>query len=290
MISNIVDSVAAKAQKSIRFNDGDYYGNGSITLLDYKGEKALDGDGKPITDKGLLYCGRCKQLKQTRLFNPVTKKIISPPVFCQCEIEKDEQARAKIIEDNKQIQIQRNLSQSDALMLKNTFAKDTKANSIVSQLCREYCRHWRDKYFPKNIGLYIFGGVGVGKSFYASCIANEIARVYGDTVKAVSATRIINDLFGTESKSAYIDSLASVDLLVIDDFGAERKTDYGMEQIFSVVDERYKAQKPLILTSNYDYSALRQKASVSQQRIYDRVKDMCLPVKIEGSSMRGIVI
>lgn len=288
MIDKIVANAVAAAQNNMKFNQGDFYGSGSVTLHDNDGNISLDGNGNPITDKGLLYCGHCRQLKQTRLYNPLTKRIIQPYISCQCMMEEDEKARAKISNDNLQIRIAQNLSQADALMLKNTFAKDKSANGDAGKLCRDYCRRWFDYYKPHNIGLYIYGGVGVGKSFYAACIANEIAHVYGDTVKVVSVTRVINDLFSTDDKSSYIDSLAAVDLLVLDDFGAERKSDYGQEQVYSVVDERYKAQKPLIVTSNLDYKELSQKSNVNRQRIFDRVRDMCVPFEIKGESKRGV--
>lgn len=289
MFNQFYSQLEQKSKSAIPRNPSDFVGDGSKVLY-RDGEISRDGDGNPLTDEGLIYCGTCHQLKQYRIYAPFLGRVLEPYVVCQCEEKIDAQEQQRIIEYNRQRQIKLNLSQADALMLKNTFSVDKYPNSEPSKMLRDYCRHWKDKYQPMNRGLYIFGDVGVGKSFYASCVANEIARVYGDTVKAVSVTRVVNDLFSTDNKSGYIDSLASVDLLVLDDFGAERKSDYGLEQVFSVIDERYKAQKPLILTSNYDYSLLRQKVSVNQKRIYDRVIGMCLPVKIEGASLRGITI
>lgn len=289
MFNQILSHLERKSETTIPHNPSDYVGDGS-KLLYIDGEVSRDGNGNPLTDKGLIYCGTCHQLKQYRIYASFLGRVLEPFVVCECEQKINEQERQRIVAYNRQRRIDFNLSQADALMLKNTFSTDKYPSSEVSRMFRDYCYHWRDKYQPMNIGLYIFGGVGVGKTFYASCIANEIARSYGDTVKVLSITKAINDIFSTEDKSGYIDSLVAVDLLVLDDFGTERKTDYGFEQVFSIIDERYKTQKPLILTSNYDYSVLRQKVNINQQRIYDRVKDMCLPVKIEGSSMRGIAI
>lgn len=52
------------------------------------------------------------------------------------------------------------------------------------------------------------------------------------------------------------------------------------------VCERYKAQKPLIVTSNIGYEKLKSAADIKHQRIYDRIIDMCVPVAVEGRSMR----
>ena len=289
MFNRIISQTVQRSKSAVQIKPCDYVGDGSKTLY-INGEVSKDAYGRPLTDKGLLYCGKCNTLKQYRIYAPFADKVIEPYVECDCERQLDEQEHRRIAEENRQRQIDLNLSQADSLMLKNTFALDKSPDSDAGKLFRDYCRHWRDNFRPKNIGLYIFGDVGVGKTFYASCVANEIARVYGDTVRALSVTKAINDIFSATDKSGYIEGLASVDLLVLDDFGTERKTEYGLEQIYSIIDERYKAQKPIILTSNLDYKALSQKAGIPQQRIFDRVKDMCVPVKMDGKSKRGISI
>lgn len=289
IFNHIMAQLEQKSRSAIQIKPGDYYGDGSITLY-VQGKVSCDANGQPLTDKGLLYCGKCHSLKQIRQYASFLGRVIEPYAVCECEARQIEQEYNRLADENQQRQIAINLSQADSLMLKNTFAVDKQPESEVSKVFRDYCRHWRDKYRLKNIGLYIFGDVGVGKSFYAACIANEVARVYGDTIKVVSAVRIINDLYSADDKSGYIDSLAAVDLLIIDDFGAERKSEYGYEQMFSVIDERCKAQKPLILTSNLDCKSLLQKGNITQRRIYDRVKDMCVPIKMDGESKRGIEI
>lgn len=95
-------------------------------------------------------------------------------------------------------------------------------------------------------------------------------------------------MYSTDDKSGFISELASVDLLILDDFGAQRRTDYSNEILFLIIDERYKAQKPLILTGNLDYSVIKQKRS--RDRVYDRVIDMCIPYRMTGRSKRGVRI
>lgn len=286
MFDSVIADTVQRSFDNIPVNTDDYVGDGS-QILYRDGEISRDGDDNPLTDEGLIYCGKCHELKQYRIYSSLLGKVIEPLVWCKCGRRLDKQERDRITEENRQRRIAQNLSQADSLMLKNTFDEDKHPHTGVSRQCHDYCRNWNEYYKPRNIGMYIYGSVGVGKTFYASCVANEIARVYGDTVKALSVTKAINDLFSTDDKSGYIDKLAEVDLLVLDDFGSERKTDYALEQIFSIIDERYKAQKPIIITSNLDYGNLKSKTSIQYQRIYDRVIDMCIPVKVEGQSMRG---
>ncbi len=67
-------------------------------------------------------------------------------------------------------------------------------------------------------------------------------------------------------------------LLILDDFGAERNTEYALEQLFNVIDARYQARKPLILTSNLSLADLKNPADEAHKRIFDRVLEMCSPV------------
>ena len=62
---------------------------------------------------------------------------------------------------------------------------------------------------------------------------------------------ILNDLAASfENRNEYISRLCRYPLLIIDDFGMERGTEYGLEQVFNVIDSRYRSGKPLIVTTN----------------------------------------
>ena len=74
---------------------------------------------------------------------------------------------------------------------------------------------------------------------------------------------------------------------MIDDLGAERETEYALEQIYTVIDERYKARKPLIVTTNLSFEQLKHPEDVEHSRIYDRIIEICVPFNFEGESRRG---
>ena len=287
MYSGILSEAARKAARSIHFRDGDYYGDGSVIQTDMYGNAVKDRNGVTQTDKGLLYCGRCRKPKQIRLYSSVTDSVLEPYCLCDCEQAKETAEHDRILRQEKELNAHHVLSRADSLMLRSTFKEDKYPDSSMSKIAHDYVKRWNDFYQDKNIGLYIFGNVGVGKTFYASCIANDIAKVYGSTVKALSITTALNELYSTSDKAGYISDLASYDLLILDDFGTERRTDYTTEQIFSIIDERYKAQKPLIITSNSEYASLQDTDDIQQQRINDRIRDMCIPIEHKGSSKRG---
>ena len=288
MLGSIINETARKAAKSIYYRDGDYYGDGTFVMTDMDGYDAKDEQGNVLTDQGLLYCGKCRTLKQIRLYSSLLKKVMEPYCVCKCAQEKDAAEHDRMLRQAKEMNASHALSRADSLMLRSTFKEDKYPDSSMSKIAHEYVMRWDRFYRAKNLGLYIFGNVGVGKTFYASCIANDIAKVYGSTVKALSITTALNELYSTSDKAGYISDLASYDLLILDDFGTERRTDYTTEQIFSIIDERYKAQKPLIVTSNFDYPSLEGVYGIQQQRINDRIRDMCIPIEHKGESKRGI--
>lgn len=288
MLGSIISKTARKAAKSIYYRDGDYYGEGTVVMTDWNGNTATDEKGNVLTDQGLLYCGKCRKPKQIRLYSSLLGRVLEPYCLCGCAQAKETAEHDRILRQAKELNAHHALSRADNLMLRSTFQEDKYPDCPMSKIAHEYVLRWDSFYRVKNLGLYIYGNVGVGKTFYASCIANDIAKVYGSTVKALSITTALNELYSTSDKAGYISNLASYDLLILDDVGTERRTDYTTEQIFSIIDERYKAQKPLIVTSNFDYPSLQSVYDIHQQRINDRIRDMCIPIEYKGESKRGI--
>lgn len=83
-----------------------------------------------------------------------------------------------------------------------------------------------------------------------------------------------------------MDRLCRHTLLIIDDFGMERGTEYALEQIYNIVDSRYRSRKPLIVTTNLTLEELKNPQSTAYARIYDRLLEMCTPIACVGTSMR----
>ena len=70
------------------------------------------------------------------------------------------------------------------------------------------------------------------------------------------------------------------------DFGMERGTDYGLEQVFHVIDTRYRSNKPLIATTNRPLDELKKPTDTAHSRIYDRLLSMCVPIRFTGVNFR----
>ena len=98
---------------------------------------------------------------------------------------------------------------------------------------------------------------------------------------------ILNDLAASfEGRNEYISRLCSYPLLILDDFGMERGTEYGLEQVYSVIDSRYRSGKPLIATTNLTLEELQHPEDTAHARIYDRLLEMCSPLCFTGENLR----
>ncbi len=87
-------------------------------------------------------------------------------------------------------------------------------------------------------------------------------------------------------KQEYINDLNRYELLVIDDLAIERDTEYTAEIVQNVVDSRYRAGLPLIVTTNLKISELMQPHDIRKKRLYSRLKEMCLMIEVSGEDRR----
>ena len=106
-------------------------------------------------------------------------------------------------------------------------------------------------------------------------------------VRMTNFALILNDLAASfEGRNEYISRLCRYPLLILDDFGMERGTEYGLEQVFNVIDSRYRSGKPLIVTTNLTLDDLHNPEDTAHSRIYDRLLSMCVPVRFTGDNFR----
>ena len=91
--------------------------------------------------------------------------------------------------------------------------------------------------------------------------------------------------FGSD-RDHYMKSLMRPDLLILDDLGAERNTSFGKERVFDVVDKRLLTGKPMIVTTNIPLSVMKQAVDLDDRRIYDRILEVCVPIRFDGENFR----
>ena len=247
--------------------------------------KAEGRSGDYVGEDGLLRCGKCHGRKQFR--GAFLEKEFIVPVACECERavleaeEKERQRRERIEE----IKRRKATCIHDKALMNATFDKDDGSLPQIAS-AKRYVETW-DERKRNNDGLLLWGDVGCGKTFYAACIANALIEE-GVSVLMTNFAKILNSLSGMygDDKNAFISSMMSYSLLIIDDLGIERNTEYALEQVYNIVDERYKSNLPLIVTTNLSLNTLKNPPDTAHQRIYDRVLSMCVPVRFTGGSHR----
>lgn len=236
-------------------------------------------------EDGLLYCGKCRTPKQFRMdAPPLEGRLLPHPCRCEQERLDREAAEQEARRHHQAVADLKRRGFTDPAMRGWTFAND---NGKCPQMkhAHFYVENWTAMQ-EENIGYLLWGGVGTGKSYFAGCIANALME-QEVAVRMTNFALILNDLTASfEGRNEYIARLCRAPLLILDDFGMERGTEYGLEQVYNVVDSRYRSRRPLIVTTNLSLQDLQHPKDTAHARIYDRLLEMCAPIRFSGENFR----
>lgn len=245
------------------------------------------GPQQYLGEDGLLYCGKCHTPVQCRITFEGKERLM--PCICKCQKEERERQEQRMKEEEQLLYVRRLKATGiqERHLQDWTFASATDTPSI--QMAKRYTENWK-KVKAENLGLLLWGDVGTGKSFLAACIANALLEK-GVPVLMTNFSKILNQMGAmySDERYRYIASFNRFSLLIIDDLGIERNTEYALEQVYAVIDERYKTGLPLIITTNLTISQLRNPEDVAHARIYSRVLEMCTPVHVPGHDRRTTI-
>ncbi len=144
-----------------------------------------------------------------------------------------------------------------------------------------------DEQLDTGRGLWFMGPVGTGKTTLAMLVSKAALRA-GRSVAIYSLPRLLNEIRDTHraerSHVELLDRLIAVDLLHVDDVGAERTTDWVLEELYSIVNGRYEDQRSIVLTTNIlDREALCQQIT---DRTVSRLTEMCDELPLLGHDRR----
>ena len=260
--------------------------NNILETLDPETEYIKDGD---------IYCKKCNT--QRTCFG-ITQK-----VRCICKCKAEEMKRKEEIEKQKEKQKRVEKLRCNSLLgdkykqvkFENTDVTDEQFQKVFNR-CKKYCEV-ADVVLNRGIGIYLYGTKGTGKTRLTACMANEMMNEYYSVLftNFSEISKYIRSTFGKTNASEYdfIEKLANIDFLFIDDFGTEmvNRNDQDLwlqEKIFDVINKRYNNNKPIIFTSNYSLIDLIQQRGVADKTI-DRINEMCEIMKLEGRSYRAKV-
>lgn len=138
-------------------------------------------------------------------------------------------------------------------------------------------------------GLWIFGDTGTGKTTLAMLVS-KMALESGHSVAIYSLPKLLANIRrtydaepGGDSYLAFFERLTSVDLLHIDDLGAEKRSDWVLEQLYALINERYEAERSVLVTTNLPEKDLEDQIG---SRTVSRLSQMCDGVPLFGSDRR----
>jgi DNA replication protein DnaC len=140
-------------------------------------------------------------------------------------------------------------------------------------------------------GLWLFGDVGTGKTSLAMLVS-KAALDAGRSVAIYSLPRLLAEIratFESDGDGSYVsflDRLAAVDLLHVDDVGAEKTSDWVLEQLYAIVNARYEEERSVVITTNLERDAL---ATQINERTVSRLEEMCTLVPLYGEDARKFV-
>ena len=233
---------------------------------------------------GLRYCRKCNEPTQYRIVFMGRERIV--PCLCTCGKKEFEREKLETAERDRLYEIARMKAAGiqDRHLREWTFAKAE--DTPVIRMAQNYVKNWK-RVKAENLGLLFWGDVGTGKSYAAACIANALLEMR-IPVLMTNFSKMLNQMGGlySEERFSYISSLSGFSLLIIDDLGIERSTEYAKEQVYSIIDERYKSGLPVVVTTNLTIEDLRCPMQLADARIYSRILEMCTPVHVAGSDRR----
>lgn len=148
------------------------------------------------------------------------------------------------------------------------------------------------------LGFYMHGGTGCGKTHLAVSVLNVMILKYGvesryckfsrDFLQAIKDTFNKKNTWGdpdTESAKQIEDDLQKVPVLVLDDFGVTKESDWANEKTYDLLTTRLEANRITIFTSNFDWDKFQ---GVFENRIYSRLCEMCRPILFENGDYREL--
>ena len=160
------------------------------------------------------------------------------------------------------------------------------APQITTQVRRYVSRI--DDNIAAGRGLWFFGSVGTGKTTLAMLVSLHALEA-GHSVAIYSLPRLLAEIrttFGDDRATSYVDlldRLTSVDLLHIDDVGAEKTSPWVLEQLYAIVNARYEDERAVVITTNLEREDLAEQIN---ERTVSRLEEMCEVLPLWGADAR----
>jgi DNA replication protein DnaC len=166
-------------------------------------------------------------------------------------------------------------------------ARDLETRGAVAKVC-EFIGDL-DARLDAGAGLWLFGDTGTGKTTLAMLVS-KAALERGRSVAIYSLPKLLARIRrtyesepGGDSYLGFFERLTAVDLLHIDDLGAEKRSDWVLEQLYALINERYEAQRSVLVTTNLPHEELEDQIGT---RTVSRLSQICEEIPLFGEDRR----
>lgn len=208
---------------------------------------------------------------------------------CECVVEREEVKirEAQNFAKKREIEKLFSISNLGERFSKSTFESflDRNGSETAYKVAVKYVKTFKDW---NGESLMLWGEPGNGKTHLAAAIVNELSKkgyivVFQSVPELLQRIRSTFNSENKENETQIMRALLECDLLILDDIGAEKTTEWVEEKLFNIIDGRYRKELPTLYTSNLEPKELKDQVG---KRSYDRMVETSLTVKNEGASYR----
>lgn len=214
--------------------------------------------------------------------------------------------KLKLLEEEKKLELMQEFSKKVEKIIKNSkmskrnlsykfdnFEPNNSNRKVFNNL-KNYSEELLNGIEKK--GLILVGNNGGGKTHLACSIANKLIEngipvIYGTLINLFAELRNSYDTYNNISEMEIIKLYENVELLIIDDLGKEKPSEWGLEKLFTIINSRYEKNLPVIIITNYNQNSLVERLSLNGEietakSIISRLYEMCYLVKIDDIDHR----
>ncbi len=208
---------------------------------------------------------------------------------CECVVEREETKirEAQNFAKKREIEKLFSISNLGERFSKSTFESflDRNGSETAYKVAVKYVKTFKEW---NGESLMLWGEPGNGKTHLAAAIVNELSKkgyivVFQSVPELLQRIRSTFNSENKENETQIMRALLECDLLILDDIGAEKTTEWVEEKLFNIIDGRYRKELPTLYTSNLEPKELKNQVG---KRSYDRMVETSLTVKNEAASYR----
>ncbi|WP_119065536.1 ATP-binding protein [Rubrobacter indicoceani] len=252
-----------------------------------------------LDDEVCPHCGRSLEAEYVEFPPALAKKYGKPgewdylPCTPECEKKNERQEWEHARRESRVVSLKERSGLSKrmkgyTLDSFNKFASEGAVRAFEKVM--RYVDEWEERR-EDGSGLYFFGGVGTGKTHLAVAVMNEVIQKKRVPGLFVTVPELLDNIRGTYNDPGrnlddWMDAVKNAEMLVLDDLGSERATEWVQERIFVIVNHRYREALPTIFTSNIGPQELPAKLG---DRTSSRIIAVSEGVRLDGRDHRETV-